>query len=292
VKILVLGSSGMLGGAVTKILSENDSLKVFGTVRSSSVRKFFPLAIADRLITVSDLQDHDILNEIFERVQPEVVINCISLSKKLLVANDPLNLIPIYAVLPHRLAAMCQAYSARLVQISSDGVFSGAKGGYTEDDTPDAKDLYGMTKYLGEVQKPYAVNLRTSIIGHELQSTQGLVDWFLSQQGQCRCFSRAIFSGLPTVVLAQIIRDIVIPRDDLTGVYHVAADPISKYDLLRLVAEAYGKSIEIVPDDKLVIDRSLNPARFRAATGYVAPDWPRLIETMRSYHEQQGTSYV
>ena len=125
--------------------------------------------------------------------------------------------------------------------------------------------------------------MRTSIIGHELQSAHGLVDWFLSQQGSCNGFTRAIFSGLPTVALAQIVRDVVIPRTDLSGVYHVAAQPISKYNLLKLIAEVYGKTIEIMSSDRLVIDRSLNADRFREATGYVAPGWPELIELMRAY---------
>lgn len=147
----------------------------------------------------------------------------------------------------------------------------------------DAKDLYGRSKYLGEVSYHHAITLRTSIIGHELQSAHGLVGWFLSQQEKCRGYTRAIFSGVPTVVLAKIIRDVVIPRPDLHGVYHVAAQPISKYDLLDLVAKVYGKQIEIIPDDKLVLDRSLGAARFHEATGYTAPEWEEMIKLMYAY---------
>ncbi|HQT25182.1 MAG TPA: NAD(P)-dependent oxidoreductase, partial [Burkholderiales bacterium] len=135
----------------------------------------------------------------------------------------------------------------------------------------------------GEVDYPHAVTLRTSIIGHELQGAHGLIDWFLSQQENCKGYTRAIFSGVPTAVLAQIIRDIVIPRTGLSGVYHVAAQPISKYDLLNLVAKVYEKRIEIVPDDVLVIDRSLDASRFREATGYVTPEWLELIKVMHEY---------
>jgi dTDP-4-dehydrorhamnose reductase len=172
---------------------------------------------------------------------------------------------------------------ARLVHMSTDCVFSGSKGNYRESDPSDAKDLYGRSKYLGEVAYPNAITLRTSIIGHELQSAHGLVGWFLAQQGQCNGFTRAIFSGLPTVALAQVVRDVVIPRPGLFGVYHVAAQPISKYDLLKLVADVYGKTIEITPSEKLVIDRSLNADRFRDATGYQVPGWPELIKLMFKY---------
>ena len=198
-------------------------------------------------------------------------------------SDDPLQAIPINSLLPHRLAGLCALLSARLVHIGTDCIFSGEKGGYTENDPSDAKDLYGKSKFLGEVDYPHAVTLRTSIIGHELQSAHSLIGWFLSQQDHCKGYKRAIFSGLPTVALAQIIRDVVIPSPDLSGVYHVAAKPISKYDLLRLVADVYGKSIEIEPDDQLIIDRSLNADRFRQATGYVVPDWPELIKLMYSY---------
>jgi dTDP-4-dehydrorhamnose reductase len=182
--------------------------------------------------------------------------------------------------LPQRLAHLCRVYGSRLVQIGSDGVFSGTRGAYTEDDLPDADDIYGISKLLGEVSAPHAITLRTSIIGHELQFKGGLLEWFLSQQGQCRCYTRAIFSGFPTIVLADLIRDFVVPRPDLHGVYHVATRPISKFDLLQLVAERYGKSIELIPDDRSNPNRSLVADRFEKATGYVPLDWPRLVDSM------------
>jgi dTDP-4-dehydrorhamnose reductase len=186
----------------------------------------------------------------------------------------------IHSVLPHRLLHLCGRSGARLIQIGSDGVFSGMRGAYTEDDTPDANDIYGISKLLGEVAAPHAITLRTSIIGHELQSGSGLLEWFLSQQDQCRCYTRAIFSGFPTIVLADLIRDVVIPRPDLHGVYHVATRAISKFDLLQLVARRYGKAIQLIPDDRENPDRSLVAARFEKATGYVAPDWPTLVDLM------------
>lgn len=282
-RILVLGASGMLGNAMLRVMDEKQDWEVFGTVRSSNVSRFFSDKIAQRLIVGCDVENHDALVRVFAQVRPDVVINCIGLIKQLADADDPLQAIPINSLLPHRLAGLCALVGARLVHMSTDCVFAGIRGGYMENDTSDATDLYGKSKYLGEVDYPHAITLRTSIIGHELQSTHGLVGWFLSQEGCCKGYSKAIFSGLPTVALAQIIRDVVIPRPDLSGVYHVAAKPISKYDLLKLVADVYGKSIEIVPDDHLVIDRSLNAERFNQATGYMVPEWIDLIKTMHSY---------
>jgi dTDP-4-dehydrorhamnose reductase len=171
-----------------------------------------------------------------------------------------------------------------LVHVSTDCVFSGAKGHYLETDFPDAYDLYGRSKLLGEVDYPHAITLRTSIIGHELSGNRSLIGWFLAQQGSVKGFARAVFSGLPTVELARVVRDCVLPRPALRGLYHVAAQPINKCDLLKLVAATYGKTIKIVPSEDLVIDRSLNADRFRVATGYVAPPWPDLIQRMFEFH--------
>jgi len=285
-RVLVLGASGMLGNAMLRVLDEYESLEVYGTARSCDVGRFFPAKISARLMTGVDVENQDTLMKAFCQVRPQVVINCVGLIKQLAEAGDPLRSIPVNALLPHRLARLCAVSSARLVHISTDCVFSGEKGGYTELDPSDARDLYGQSKYLGEINDPGSITLRTSIIGHALNSSNGLIDWFLGQQGQCRGFTKAVFSGLPTVVLAQIIGDVIIPDSELHGMYHIASDPIAKFDLLKLVAGVYGKSIEIVPDDSLQIDRSLNAGRFRAATAYVAPQWPELVRVMYSYYSK------
>lgn len=282
-KILVLGASGMLGNAMIRVMSERADWQVYGTVRSESSKRFFSGSIADRLLSGVDVEQNDSLIQAFNRVRPDVVINCIGLIKQLAEAEDPLQAIPINSLLPHRLARLCELIGARLVHMSTDCVFVGDKGNYCESDPSDAPDLYGKSKFLGEVAYPHSVTVRTSIIGRELQSVHGLVEWFLSQQGVCKGFRRVIFSGLPTVVLAQIIRDVVIPRPGLFGVYHVAAQRISKYDLLKLIADVYGKAIEVVPDDQIVIDRSLNADKFNKETGYSVPGWPDLIRRMHAF---------
>lgn len=282
-RILVLGASGMLGSAVIRVLSEKEDWEVFGTIRSAGAARFFSTEIAARLLTGCDVENHDALIKVFNQINPDVVINCIGLIKQLTEADDPLLALPINSLLPHRLAALCKLNGARLVHISTDCVFRGDRGGYLEMDTSDATDLYGKSKFLGEVLVPHAVTLRTSIIGHELQSSHGLVEWFLAQKGSCRGYSRSIFSGVPTVVLAQFIRDVVLCNPDLSGLYHVAAQPISKYDLLRLVADIYEKAIEIVPDNQVVIDRSLNANKLARDAAYMAPDWRTMIQLMHSF---------
>lgn len=280
----------MLGNAMFRLLSQDAGLEVFGTVRSAWVRRFFAPEAGQRLIAGVDVENQDALARVFADVKAQVVVNCIGLIKQLADADDPLQALPINAMLPHRLARLCELGGARLVHVSTDCVFAGTKSDYRESDPSDATDLYGKSKFLGEVAYPHTITLRTSIIGHELGSAHGLVGWFLAQEGRVRGYTRAIFSGLPTVELARVVRNVVLPRPGLSGLYHVASSPIAKYDLLKLVAQVYGKAIEIVPDNAVVIDRSLNADRFREASGYVAPPWPELVKAMFEF--KQGESNV
>ena len=282
-KVLVVGASGMIGSTVLRVLSEKSDWQVFGSVREESVKRFFSAPIGESLIAGIDVENQDLLVKMLDQIRPDVVVNCAGLTKHKPDAEDPLVSIPINTLMPHRLAGLCKLVGVRLIHVSTDCVFSGEKGGYIESDFADARDVYGKSKALGEVVYPHTVTLRTSTIGHELQSKFGLLDWFISQEGSCKGYTRAIFSGLPTVVFAQVVRDIVIPNKQLSGLYHVGAEPIDKFELLKIIAEVYGKAIDIVPDDRLAIDRSLNAEKFRVATGYVAPDWRSLIKLMHSY---------
>jgi dTDP-4-dehydrorhamnose reductase len=178
-----------------------------------------------------------------------------------------------------------------MIHISTDCVFDGKKGGYTEKDSPNADDLYGQTKMLGEVCYPHSVTLRSSIIGHELKARLGLVDWFLSQRVPVRGFTKAIYSGFTTIEMARIISDFVLPNPDLSGIYNVSSAPISKHDLLQLVAQRYAKNIKIEPYDGFVLDRSLDSAKFRALTGYVPPPWEKLVEDMHADYQAHAESY-
>ena len=284
VKVLVLGATGMLGSAMVRYLSRNPRYEVYGSVRGASAPPSLTAETAVRIVPGVDVEQQDSLVRAFARVQPDIVINCIGLIKQLAAADDPLCAIPINSMLPHRLAALCKLAGARLVHVSTDCVFSGAKGHYVESDASDAKDLYGRSKYLGEVTAAHTITLRTSIIGPELNGgAHALLDWFLSQQGAVNGYTRAIFSGLPTVELARVVDEFVIPRPDLSGLYHVAAEPISKFDLLTLIATIYGKTIEIKPLAEPAIDRSLDASRFNAATGYRAPDWHELVSRMFNF---------
>lgn len=282
-KVLVLGASGMLGNAMIRRFAQADTYEVFGTVRSTQHTDHFSTTLRKNLISGVDVESQDSLVRVFARVKPDVVINCVGLVKQLSDVNDPLVAVPLNTLLPHRLAQLCNLVGSRLIHVSTDCVFSGEKGAYLESDLADARDVYGRSKLMGEVDYPHCVTLRTSIIGQELSGHRSLVGWFLSQTGPISGYRRAIFSGLPTVELASVVLNSVLPNKGLIGLYHVAAEPISKFDLLSLIGEVYGHRIEIRADDSFQIDRSLNAKRFNDLTGYKPPAWRELVSRMFAF---------
>lgn len=283
-RVLVFGAAGMLGSTLFRDFSADSGLEVFGTLRSVGDARHFSPTLRQALIPNVQLEGEAGMLTAFSQAKPDVVINCVGIIKQLPNASDHLESLAINASLPHRLAKYCAATGARLVHFSTDCVFSGKGGGYRESDFPDAYDLYGRTKYLGEVDYEHAVTLRTSIIGHELNSAKSLVDWFLSQSGAIKGYRKAVFSGLPTIEVARVVRALVLTNPKLRGLYHLSVDPINKYDLLSLIARVYGKTIAIHPDEQVVIDRSLNSERFRSATGFTPKPWPMLIRAMHDEH--------
>lgn len=292
-RILLLGGTGMLGHTLFRYLSNYDDLDVYATVRTASgIDRWFSSDLIRKIRIGVDADNIDTVIRALATIQPQIVINCIGLIKQLPLANDPLSAITINSQLPHRISLICQTAGARMIHISTDCVFDGAKGNYREDDPSNANDLYGRSKFLGEVAYSHSVTLRTSIIGHELEGKLGLVEWFLSQKEPVKGFTRAIYSGFPTIELAAIIKQYVLPNPSLQGVYHVSSDPISKYDLLKLVAGRYGKEIDIEPTDDFRIDRSLNSERFRSITGYKPQPWPELVDRMYRHYKESGYQEV
>jgi dTDP-4-dehydrorhamnose reductase len=281
----------MIGNAMLRVLSESPDWNVIGSVRDEGDKAYFAESIAARMVAGVDLVAEDDLVRLFNTAQPDVVVNCAGLTKHVPAGRQSLTAILMNALLPHRLAELCGVAGARLIHVSTDCVFSGVKGNRKEADPVDAQDVYGRSKVLGEVSGSALVTLRTSTIGHELHTKHGLLEWFLSQ-ARCKGFTRAIFSGVPSVLFARVVRDIVIPNTQLSGLYHVAAEPIAKADLLKLIAEIYRVDIEILPDDSLVIDRSLDASRFGEATGYRAPAWPEMIAAMYDYHRKESNRHV
>lgn len=277
-RVLIVGGSGMLGHKLVQVLGQR--FETWASVRGEQ-----PPPAAARLLdparTVTGVaaEDPAALARAIEQSGATAVVNAIGIIKQADAARAAVPSIRVNALLPHELAELCAERGARLVHVSTDCVFAGTRGGYVEDDLPDATDLYGRSKLLGEVTAaPNAITLRTSIVGRELSGALGLFEWFLSQRGNAvRGFDRAIFSGLTTEALARVIGDVIERHGDLSGLWHVSAAPIDKLTLLRQLRDALGAEIEISPDSSLVIDRSLDSSRFRAATGWQPPSWERML---------------
>jgi dTDP-4-dehydrorhamnose reductase len=275
--ILILGGAGMLGHKLWQVC--RDRFDTWTTLRQPvtayrHIGVFDPARCldgvrADRFETVE--------RAIAER-RPQVVVNCIGIVKQLKDGADPVPSVEINSLFPHRLARAAADHGARLIHISTDCVFSGRTGGYTEDDPADADDLYGRSKRLGEPAGSHVLTVRTSIVGRELHGAHGLFEWFLGHRGgRVKGFARAYFSGLTTQALAETLVEVVERHPSLSGTYHVAGDRISKYDLLALVNDACGAGVTIDRDETFSIDRSLDGSRFRAATGWSPSPWPEMV---------------
>jgi dTDP-4-dehydrorhamnose reductase len=279
-KLLVLGGAGMLGHKV--LLTCRESFETWGTFRRD-VERHAELGIVDRDRAISgvDAMDFSTVEQAIREVRPYVVVNCIGVVKQLAEARDPITSITVNSLFPHRVAAVCREVGARMIHLSTDCVYTGRKGMYRETDPPDAEDLYGRSKLLGEVEGEHALTLRTSIIGRELRSTTGLLEWFLSNRGGAvDGYVEAIYSGLTTLALSTLIRDLIDADLPLHGVWQVSSEPISKYDLLVLLDRAFGADVMIRRSTALRMDRSLDSTRFREAFRWQPSTWAEMVTAL------------
>ena len=275
-RILILGGDGMLGHQVFKSLSSRHDVRV--TLRQSlSAYKDFNLFNAENAYEGIEVGSMDRLIDVLGEFRAEAIVNAVGIVKQRSTAKESIPSLEINSFFPHRLAGLCRAMGIRMVHMSTDCVFSGRKGWYREADLSDAEDLYGRTKYLGEVYDSHCVTLRTSIIGKELSRSQGLLEWFLSQRGSVQGFKNALFSGFTTLELSRIIEKILTEYPGKGGLYHVSSDPISKFDLLTLIKSKMGLRIEIIPTEEPRLDRSLDSTRFRKNLNYTPRTWEEMI---------------
>lgn len=282
-RILIIGAAGMLGHKLYQVYRER--YDVYATTRQPySAYARYGIFDENRIISGTDADNFDTLIRAVGQVKPDVIINCVGIIKQLKASKDPIPSIRINSLLPHQLADLSAAAHARFIHISTDCVFNGQSSMYKEDTPSDAEDLYGRTKYLGEVDYPHALTLRTSIIGRELSTRSGLVEWFLSNPANStvKGFRQAIYTGFTTLALAEIMAEIIDNHPELNGLYQVSSEPINKYDLLHLVKDAFDVNINIEPDDNMRIDRSLDSTKFRETTGFQPPAWENMIQAMAS----------
>ena len=277
-RVLILGASGMLGHKLWQTIS--GEVDTYGGVRQSC-RAYAKYGIfdLDRLVDYLSIQDFDTCIRAFSQVKPDVVVNCIGIIKQVSGLTPAVDFVRVNALFPHQLAELCLLSGTRLIHISTDCVFSGRKGMYTEDDLPDPIDLYGRSKLLGEVTGENCLTIRTSMLGRELERSISLLEWFLNQPDQCiKGYTRAIFNGVTTSVLAKIILQVITQWPDLTGLYHLSAQAVSKYDLLTQIRDAFRMQTVIEPFDEFRVDRSLDSSCFQRQTSIIMPGWDEMIQ--------------
>ncbi len=270
----------MLGHKLVQVWQNR--FDVWATVRNNfQYYERYKIYKRDRTFENINIQNIGSVKEIIKKIEPNVVVNAVGIIKQVPLAKNIIDTLSVNSIFPHQLGELAEEFQFRLINISTDCVFSGEKGNYTESDLADAHDLYGKSKYLGEVSAGNCLTLRTSIIGRELETAHSLVEWFLSNRGKSvKGFVKAVYTGFPTVVVADILSNLIENHPNLCGLYHVSSEPISKFNLLTLINEAYRAEIEIEPFEDFVIDRSLNSNKFREATGFEPTNWNEMIERM------------
>jgi dTDP-4-dehydrorhamnose reductase len=276
-KILIFGASGLIGNNLFSYLSDHASHEIFGTYRNPQVLQFFDHEFTNNLIHFELDESISQTSDILSKLRPDVVINALGITKHIDRARE--DIVRVNSLFPHQLARISTALGIRLIHISTDCVFSGKKGLYSEGDFPDASDLYGQSKILGEVSYGDHLTVRISTIGTELTSTHGLLEWFLGVKGSCSGYKEAVFSGLPSKYFAHVLMSFILPNPMLCGLYHISSEPVDKFTLLTSLADLYGKDINIVADRSVSINRSLDSSSFSKKTGYIAPSWGALMKS-------------
>jgi dTDP-4-dehydrorhamnose reductase len=284
-KIVVLGGRGMLGHKIFHSLLKDHPETVCTVSGRLNRERYNSIGLfqSGQVIEHVNAMDTGEMRSLLEQIRPHFVINCIGVIKQRPEARAALPSIQINSLLPHQLALWTASWGGRVIHFSTDCVFSGRRGGYTEASFSDAEDLYGRSKFLGELAEDNAVTLRTSIIGRELDHFASLLEWFLRNPSTTVSgYTRSIYSGVTTNELSRIVGDIISRKPELSGVFQVASEPISKYELLLKIRKAFARTTEIVPDDREKIDRSMSGAKFHDATGYTAPGWDDLVNDLAS----------
>ena len=287
-RLIILGGSGMLGHTLWERLSRRFP-DTYTTIRKGKGDYGNDrLYGSDRVIDHIDAMDFPILEGALRVIKPDLILNCIGITKR---REEPQNSIPsitLNAVLPHQLAKASADLNAKLIHFSTDCVFDGKTGHYSDDATTDATDLYGRTKALGEVTGNNILTLRSSFIGKELHEGTELLEWFLSQKNIVRGFKKAIYTGLTTLELCRVIEKLLFDYPDASGLYNVSSEPINKFDLLRLIGEKMHRSVEIIPDESFHCDRSLDSERFRRDFGYTPPSWTKMVEELSQEYRSES----
>lgn len=284
-KVLILGGSGMLGHMLVN--NFNLDFDLWCTVRNKSEKLLHVLNIdKDKIIDKINVEDFDNLHNLIMEIKPDVVVNCIGVVKQVSDAKNINKSLLINSLLPNYLKLLSSLYSFRLIHISTDCVFSGNKGNYKEEDICDASDIYGKTKMLGEINQHNCLTLRTSFIGPEIETNNGLLNWFINNNNEeISGYKNALFSGFTSMELSKIIKRIIIDYKYINGIYHLSSYTISKFDLLNLINDIFNLRKNIIPLEEPFINRSLNSDKLKNILNFDFLPWDNMIEELYLYYK-------
>ena len=282
-KILILGSTGMMGSMLTRVLKKDKRFKILCTYRNFKKIKILNLKKNQlKKINISKFKD---VKKLITKFKPDYVINCIGLIKQLCNKKNLKETKFLNSTFPKKISKVAEKNKFKIIHLSTDCVFSGKKGNYNEKEIADAVDIYGKSKLNGEVKSKFVINIRTSIIGNELTTSLSLFNWFLKQK-KVNGFSQAYFSGMTTLELSNIlIKKIILNTKFSPGLFHVSGPKINKLNLLRLIKKVYKRKIVINIDNNFKIDRSLNSNKFRNVTKFKKKSWLVMIKELRKFNE-------
>lgn len=284
-RILVLGATGMLGHTIYKFLNQSDEIECYGSIRNTKDKEFFDSHLSKKTRIFNDFNNLKKLEKFIKKIKPQIILNCIGLIKQRDNSDNQPEAIFINSLLPHQISKVCNELGIRFIHFSTDCVFSGRKGNYKESDLPDARDIYGLSKFMGEINGKNNLTIRTSIIGHELKNSLGLLEWFLGEKKDIKGYSRAIFSGLTTLEVSRFLLDHIFKNNKIYGVYHLASEPITKLKLLKIINNVYKCKKNIISSSSLKINRSLDGSKLIEVTKYKVPNWEEMIKDLYRWNK-------
>lgn len=275
-RVLVVGANGLLGHSVVRELSP--ALDVWALTRqpATSSHLLARWLRIDRWIGGIDVRQDEELSQVLTRCRPQIVINCAGVIKQRL--SSPREMWRLNAEVPHRLAHLTHQVGARLIHVSTDCVFDGARGSNRECDHPNATDLYGMSKAAGEPKGEHVLTIRSSHVGFEVTPGPSLLSWVMSRRGNAvDGYVNAKYSGVSTPTFARALRMLVEMSHPLSGVFHLASGPITKSSLLEMLNSTMRLNLSIIPVAEPKIDRTLDARAFEARTGFRVPTWDDMV---------------
>ena len=286
-RILILGTSGLIGHKLFQILG-----KRFGDIHGvlhhdGSVEKAASLFDNENCYFNVDVLDTHKIKKILNEIKPDVILNCAGITKRRPEINDPLLAIGLNALFPHKLAQWAKEHNCRVIHFSTDCVFDGKIGDYTEDSLTTGEDAYGRTKALGEIQYDHTLTIRSSFIGRELSVFSELLEWLIAQEGKTiKGFTNAYYSGISTLEMSRVVGDIIEFHQGVSGLRQLSCiEPISKFELLCLARDAFGVNVEIVPDGNFTIKPTLNSDKLKSEINLSIPSWPQMMADLAADNE-------